>query len=226
MGLLLAMFLFFSLYMLCKKNYNENENVQVAPIEREETAISPCSLSQEVIKERKENAVLLNRCIHQMNTSKARPTILKWSYIKGSATQVNLLFENTECEIPAVVRFNKNDIINPRVTSLRLANGRTLRGYIVPSFSINQLYEKYIIDATEKDRLLYLNTVANAAVYDGKALFNILEYQKMSQSEFEQTFKKKEQDALVKLLLEKFASVKQSERPWVLEVTPFAEDRT
>lgn len=178
-----------------------------------------------IVKERQKNAKLINAWINQMNTAKNRPSILSWRFQEHSAENILFCFSGETCEREGKVYFIY-DRAFPHVSQLQYfenGNKKFLKGYIIKNFTLDQLYQKFSREKQDKERLAYLNNVSMKALIEGQSEFDILEYQRITETEFTQTFGKKEIRSLIKLLKEDFKDVDQTEVPWVFRVTTALE---
>ena len=67
-----------------------------------------CTQDEAVLTQRRENAMLINECIHQMNASSTRASISSWRYQAGSTEEIFIKFSEEEMGYPARVSFIKS----------------------------------------------------------------------------------------------------------------------
>ena len=172
---------------------------------------------------RYENAKLINECIHQMNSSSKRKSITSWRFMKGSAEDIYIRFSDSKFDTPAHLSFIKSKA-SPHVSRItyvdEFGKSRVLRGYIPKGFTYDMLLEKFKKDRKDKARIKYINDAARVACEKGEATFNILAYLDISETEFKESFRKREEAALSELLREDFKTVEKEDLPWLLKVTP------
>lgn len=182
------------------------------------------NITPSIVKKRQKNAHLINECIYQMNHSENRASIVEWKFKDDSTDEIYFRFMDNPRLYEGKVFFIY-DLVIPRVSRIRYVEDnetKFIRGYIVKSFTQDQLYNKFAKDKQDKERLAYLNEVSMKALIEESEL-NILEYQRITEKEFTQTFGKNEMKSLIKLLKEEFKEVKQTDIPWILSVTAFDE---
>ena len=196
--------------------------------ERETPDANPraCVQGKAVLTQRRENARLINECIHQMNASSTRASISSWRYQAGSTEEIFIKFSEEEMGYPARVSFIKSKG-SPHVSRITytdtLGESKVLRGYIPRGFTYEMLLEKYKKDRLDQDKIRYINDIARIACDEGEAIFNILTYLDISEKEFKESFKARERKAMLAMLGEEFKTVEICSSPWLLRVTPLDE---
>ena len=194
--------------------------------ETPEACHSECVADKATLDLRCENARLINECIHQMNASSTRACISSWRYQAGSTEEIFIKFSEDEAAFPARVSFIKSKV-SPHVSRITyqdaLGKSKVLRGYIMHGFTYEMLLEKFRKDRLDPDKIRYINDIARIASDEGEAIFNILTYLDISEKEFKESFKAREQKAMLAMLGEEFKTVKVCGSPWLLRVTPLDE---